>query len=91
MECKYVSLTLRIALEEMPGIRWLQCCERAMEEFGRVEGHNHIGSLKTVQQWHLTFRQNNESFFNPKLLTHGKVMVPPLLDRNPELKNSLLQ
>jgi hypothetical protein len=91
MKCKYVSLALRIALEEMPGIRWMQCCERAIQEFGRVEGHDHIGSPKTVQQWHLTFRRNNESFLNPKLLTHGKVMLPPLLDRNPELKKSLLQ
>ena len=56
MKCKYVSLALRIALEEMPGIRWMQCCERAIQEFGRVEGHDHIGSPKTVQQWHLTFR-----------------------------------
>ena len=37
------------------------------------------------------FRQNNEWFLNLKLLTHGKVMLPPLLDQNPELKKVLLQ
>jgi hypothetical protein len=34
MKCKYVSLALHIALEEMPGLRWMQCCERAKQEFG---------------------------------------------------------
>jgi hypothetical protein len=91
MKCKYVSLPLCIALEDMPGIRWMQCCEWAIQEFGQVEGHDHIGSPKMAQQWHLTFRQNNESFLNPKFLTHGKVILPPLLDQNPELKNMLLQ
>jgi hypothetical protein len=37
------------------------------------------------------FRRNKESFLNPKLLTHGKVMLPPLLDQNPELKKLLLR
>jgi hypothetical protein len=30
MKCKYVSLALRIATEDMPGSKWMECCERAV-------------------------------------------------------------
>jgi hypothetical protein len=69
MKCKYVSLVLRMAVEDMPGCRWMECCEQAVKELGHVEGHNHIRNPRTIQQWHLAFRQNNESFLNPKFLT----------------------
>jgi hypothetical protein len=91
MKCKYVSLALRIALEDMPARKWMECCERAVKELGRIEGHDHIRSPRTVQQWHLAFRQHNETIRNPKFHTHGKVMLPPLLEQNPDLKKSLLQ
>jgi hypothetical protein len=90
-KCKYVSLALHIALEDMPGRKWIECCERAVKEFGQIEGHDHILSRQTVQQWHLAFRQNNESIQNPEFQTHGKVMLPPLLKQNPDLTQSLLQ
>jgi hypothetical protein len=80
-----------ITLEDMLGRKWMELCVRALKEFGCIEGHHHIQNPWTVQQWHLTFRQNNESFPNPKFHTHGKAMLPPLLEQNPDLKKSLLQ
>jgi hypothetical protein len=77
---------LRAALEDVPARKWMECCERAVKELGRTEGHDHIRSPRTVQQWHLAFRQNNEAIRNPKFHTHGKVMLPPLLEQNPDLK-----
>jgi hypothetical protein len=67
----------------------MECSEQAVKELGCIEGHNHIRNSQTIQQWHLAFCQNNESFLNPKFHTHGKVMLPPLLERNPDLKQSL--
>jgi hypothetical protein len=71
----------------------MDCCKQAAKELERLEGHTHIGTARTVQQWHLAFHQNNESFLNPKFHTHGKAMLPPLLmlEQNPALKKLLLQ
>jgi hypothetical protein len=91
LKCNYASLALRIAIKDMPGRKWMECCEQAVKELGRVEGHNHILNPWTVQQWHLTFHQNNKPILNPKFHIHGKVMLPPLLDQNPDLKKLLLQ
>ena len=89
---QYVSLALRsIAIDGTSGRRWMDCCKQAVRELERIEGHTYIGHVRTIQQWHLAFRQNNESFLNPKFHTHGKAMLPPLLERNPDLKKSLLQ
>jgi hypothetical protein len=91
MKCKHVSLALRVTLGDMPGSTWMDCCDHAVKELERVDGFTHIGHARTVQQWHLSFRQNNESFLNPKFHTRGKAMLPPLLERNPDLKKSILQ
>ena len=91
MKCRYVSLALRIAVEDMPGSKWMECCDQAVEELGRVDGHKYIQCPRTVQQWHLSFRQNNESFLNPRFHTRGKMILPPLLERNPDFKKGLVQ
>ena len=89
---QYVSLALRsIAIDGTSGSRWMDCCKQAVRELERIEGHTYIGHVRTIQQWHLAFRQNNESFLNPKFHTHGKAMLLPLLERNPDLKKLLLQ
>jgi hypothetical protein len=91
MKCKYASLALHITVEDMPGSRWMECCEQAVKELGHIEGHNHILNPQTIEQWHLVFHKINKSFLNPKFHTHGKVMLPLLLERNPDLKRSLLK
>jgi hypothetical protein len=91
MKCKHLNLALRIAMEDTPGSEWMDCCKQAAKELERVEGHTHIGNAQTVQQWHLVFRQNSESFLNPEFHTHGKAMLPPLLEQNPDPKKLLLQ
>jgi hypothetical protein len=91
MKCKYVSLALRVAIGDMPASTWMDCCDHAVKELERVDEFTHIGHARTVQQWHLSFRQNNESFLNPKFHTRVKAMLPPLLERNPDLKKSILQ
>jgi hypothetical protein len=92
IKCKHVSLALRVAMGDMPGSTWMDCCaDHAVKELERVEGFTHIGHARTAQQWHLSFHQNNESFLNPKFHTRGKAMLPPLREQNPDLKKSILQ
>jgi hypothetical protein len=91
MKSKYMSLSLRFALEEMNAWKWRDCCDEAMKQLNRLEGHQYITSGKTIMDWHNAFRKHGESFGNPKLDTHGKVQLPPLLDRNPQFKMSFVQ
>jgi hypothetical protein len=62
-----------------------------VKELNRLEGHQYITSGKTVMNWHHAFRNHNESFINPRFDYHGKVKLPPLLERNPDFKMAFLQ
>jgi hypothetical protein len=63
MKCKHVSLALHVAMGDMlPAKKWMDCCDHAVKELERVDRFTHIGHARTVQRWHLSCRQNNESF-----------------------------
>jgi hypothetical protein len=89
LKCRYVSLALRYALDDMPEKTWLDCCKAAVDGINRADGVDHVRSAETVSRWHLTFRRNNESFPNPHV-NSAKASLPPLLDRYPELARSIV-
>jgi hypothetical protein len=62
MKSKYMSISLRFALVEMNAWKWQDCCDEAVKELNRLEGHQYITSGKTVMNWHHAFRNHNESF-----------------------------
>ena len=76
MKSRYMSLSLRFALEEMNAWKWRDCCDEAVKELNRLEGHRYITSGKTVMNWHHAFRNHNESFINPRFDSHGKGKAP---------------
>jgi hypothetical protein len=41
-------------------------------------------------RWHLAFRRNNEAFPSPHIIG-TKASLPPLLERNPELKRCIME
>jgi hypothetical protein len=91
MKSKYMSLSLRFALEEMNAWKWRDCCNEEVKQLNRLEGHQYITSGKTIMNWHHSFRNHHESFRNPRFDSHGKVKLPPLLERNPEFKMSFVR
>ena len=44
LKCRYVSLALRYALDEMPTKTWLDCCQDSVDSINRTDGVNHIRS-----------------------------------------------
>jgi hypothetical protein len=62
LKCRYVSLALRYALEDMPDKKWHECCQDAIDSINRVDGVEHVKNNQTVSRWHLAFRRNNEAF-----------------------------
>ncbi len=55
-----------------------------------MDGVAHVKNKETVSRWHLAFRRNNEAFPNPHVIGM-KTSLPPLLDRNPEVKQSIME
>ncbi len=90
LKCRYVSLALRYAVEDMPSKTWLGCCSEAIDSIYRMDGVAHVKNKETVSRWHLAFRRNNEAFPNPHVIGM-KTSLPPLLDRNPEVKQSIME
>ena len=94
LKTRYLSLALRIAMKEMEKKKtWLDCCEMAIVQINRLDGGTSmIRNRRTLQKWHHQFRLNNELFVNPALCRKTKrPMLPPMLDRNPELRDVLLK
>eukprot|EP00978_Attheya_sp_CCMP212_P000430 scaffold877_cov57-Attheya_sp.AAC.5 len=52
MKCKYLSVTLRIALDEMRLLTWPQCCDEAVERVNTCEMHEHIKNGEPIRIWH---------------------------------------
>jgi hypothetical protein len=77
----------------MPALTWLECCSNAVESVNCTDGVSHIKNRETVSCWHLTFRRNNEAFPNPQIQSKDgkKTSLPPILDRNPDLANCIIQ
>jgi hypothetical protein len=90
LKCRYVSLALRYAVEDMPSKTWLGCCSEAIDSIYRMDGVAHVKNKETVSRWHSAFRRNNEAFPNPHVIG-TKTSLPPLLDRNPELKQNIIE
>ncbi len=55
MKSKYMSLSLRFAMVEMNAWKWQDCCDEAVKQLNRLEGHQYITSGKTVMNWHHAF------------------------------------
>jgi hypothetical protein len=48
MKCKYLSVALRIALDDMPSLTWRQCCNEAVQRVNTWETHKHIKNGETL-------------------------------------------
>jgi hypothetical protein len=57
LKCRYVSLALRYAVEDMPSKTWLGCCSEAIDSIYRMDGAAHVNNKETVSRWHLAFRR----------------------------------
>ena len=91
MKCKYLALALKYALEEMPNRTWLQCCRRAIDTINDLQGVKQIKDPNTIRKWHHIFRMHNESFPNPQVRRRGgKVLLPPILDKNPDFRDAVV-
>jgi hypothetical protein len=92
MKCKHLSLALHDALQDMgAGHTWEQCCQDAITNMSNFKELNHVTSPRAIMTWHMQFRANDECFLNPKFHTrNGEAALPPLLEQNPELKQSLV-
>ena len=55
-----------------------------------MDGVAHVKNKGTVSHWHLASRRNNEAFTNPHIIGM-KTSLPPLLERNPEVKQSIME
>jgi hypothetical protein len=83
MKCKYLSVALTIALEDMLLLTWHQCCNEAVRRVNKWEGHEHIKHGETVRIWHHNFHASNECFPNPNVYKrNGKPPLPPMLEQN---------
>mmetsp|Transcript_29437 Transcript_29437/g.53921 ORF Transcript_29437/g.53921 Transcript_29437/m.53921 type:complete len:237 (-) Transcript_29437:190-900(-) len=91
MKCKYLSVALRIALDEMPLLTWRQCCDEAVARVNTWETHKHIKNGETIRIWHHDFRASSECFRNPNVYKrNGKPPLPPMLERNPDFTRSII-
>jgi hypothetical protein len=68
----------------------LGCCSEAIDSIYRMDGVAHVKNKETVSRWHLAFHRNNEAFPNPHVIGM-KTSLPPLLDQNPEVKQSIME
>jgi hypothetical protein len=92
MKCKYLSVALTIALEDMPSLTWRQCCNEAVRRVNEWEGHEHIKNGETVRIWHHDFRASSECFRNPNVYKrNGKPPLPPMLEQNPDFARSVIK
>jgi len=92
MKCKYLSVALTIALDEMPTLTWGQCCKEAVDRVNKWETHKHVKHGETVRIWHHDFRASGECFRNPNVYKrNGKPPLPPMLERNPDFARSVIR
>jgi hypothetical protein len=79
MKCKYLSVALGIALEDMPSLTWRQCCNEEVRRVNEWEAHEHIKNGEMVRIWHHDFRASNECFRNPNVYKrNGKPPLPKI-------------
>ena len=90
-KCRYVAAALKIVLTKYPStFKFIDCCKEAIDLISKVNGEEEERpSVRTIQKWHNEFRVGNESFkVSSKYSRRDR--LPPLLDANPDLKDSIL-
>jgi hypothetical protein len=48
MRCKYLSVALRIVLDDMPSLTWRQCCNEAVQRVNNWETYEDIKNGETI-------------------------------------------
>ena len=87
---RYVCAALKYAVVNMPSQTWKDCCCFAIDTLAQI-GHTEIKHWETIRLWHRHFRMNRECFTNPAIQRRYRTQfLPPLLHRNPELKDGIL-
>ena len=94
MKGKYLCIALGIALDDsMPSRIWRKCYNEAVISVNKWEVQEYVKNGETVQIWHPDFgaSRSNECFHNPNVYKrNGKPPLPPILDRNPDFKRSVI-
>ena len=44
MKCRYLSYALRLALDHMPTMTWMDCCEEALNKINEIDGNKYTKS-----------------------------------------------
>ena len=81
-----LSYALMNALEDMPRLRWSDCCRDASNELLRRRLANVAGS--SIEDWYVKFRKGGMKLCNPRgplPLNAEKQTVPPLFEDYPDL------
>jgi len=84
-------VALRIALDKMPKLNWMACCEAAIEKINSSEMSEFVRCSETIQSWHRKFQLQGERFTNPAIARKGPRSLPPFLERNPDAKDAILK
>jgi hypothetical protein len=87
--CRYIVEALEIAMEDR-GETWEACCKEAVLRVNSLEKFELIKSCRTIQNWHLAFRRNDESFPNKHASKLNVPNLPVLLETYPEAKASMI-
>ena len=104
-KAKYMIVLLCNALELYNiGTTWMEICSCSLSKvqewdmYGMKECQRDeivkkkkliITDVRTLQLWHRQFRTSN-CFRNPHFIRKGKKLLPPLLQRNPDLVSSII-
>ena len=89
VKARHVAMALEIALEQMPKLTWVECCERAIERIEAFDGAGNVRCSETIRDWHHKFRKQHESFANPAFTREdSKPPLPPFLNRNEDAKEA---
>lgn len=92
-KCRFIAIALRFALQHMNEWTWLDCCNAAVKAWNNLTGDDSIVNGETVQRWHHVLRNTgNDCFPNPGKArrTRSANHLPPLLEANPDLTQSLV-
>lgn len=94
-KARIIATALQIALKKLRveggHSSWKACMQEALDiSKDHNLGVSLIKSTETIRNAHKQFRTNNEAFPNPKVdRSSGRPKLPPMLDRNPDLKDKL--
>lgn len=84
----YLTAALKNALEYMPTLTWTDCCKKAIDQCSQF-GLTYLKNGETIRRWHKAFRENGNKLRNPGRISSSKVILPPLLENNPEVVRAI--